>query len=65
MKMNKILLHITTLMNINKALGKNYMCVCVCVCVCVDTHTEAVISAMVKNELNEKLKNNKDVEKVD
>ena len=61
MKMNKILLHITTLMNINKALGKNYMCVCVC----VDTHTEAVISAMVKNELNEKLKNNKDVEKVD
>jgi len=34
----------------------------VCVCVCVYTHTEVVISAVVKNELNKKLKNNKDVE---
>ena len=65
MKMNKILLHITILMNINKVLGKNFICVCVCVCVCVHTHTEVVISAMVKNELNKKLKNNKDVGKVD
>ena len=59
MKMNKIL-HIITLMNINKALDKNY--IHVYVYVCVHTHTEVVISAMVKNELNKKLKNNKDAE---
>jgi len=37
--MNKIL-HIITLMNINKALDKNYIYIymCVCVCVCLYTH---------------------------
>ena len=65
MKMNKILLHKTILLNINNVLGKNFRYMCVCVCVCVHTHTEVVISAMVKNELNKKLKNNKDVGKVD
>ena len=40
MKMTKILLHKTILLNINKVLGKNfiYICVCVCVCVCAYTH---------------------------